>query len=109
MTRLYIGGLSPQTTVEMIQAFLEGDGRKVTHVNVKKKVATGKPRGFAFVDMASQSDVESAVTNLDGGTLDGRKVKVGVAKIRVERGGQFSDDGYGSYGGGRGGFKGRRR
>jgi RNA recognition motif-containing protein len=56
---------------------------------------TGRPRGFAFVQMGSESDAKAAIAALDGKDLDGRTLKVNEAQDRPA--------GNRSFGGGGGG------
>lgn len=80
MSRLYVGNLSRETTEESLRAALCADGRTVTLVKIKKNATTGKPRGFAFVDMGSPEEAEAAIAALNGTQLDGNTIKVNVAK-----------------------------
>jgi RNA recognition motif-containing protein len=64
---------------------------------------TGRSRGFGFVEMSSQNDAETAMTELNGSQLEGRTLTVNEARQRENRGG-----GGGSRPGG-GGFGGRNR
>ncbi len=99
--RLYIGNLSFDTTEDSLRAALSEDGRSVKEVTVMLDRETGRPRGFAFAEMANEADAQSAIQALDGAELDGRNIKVNEAKEREKRGGG------GGYGGGRGGGRDR--
>ena len=65
---------------------------------------TGRPRGFAFAEMATEADAQSAIEALDGKSLDGRNLNVNEARERQPRSG---GGGYGGGGGGRGGGRDR--
>ena len=72
---------------------------------------TGRPRGFAFVEMASDAEALAAVKAMDGRDLGGRNLKVNIAKPREAGGGGGgggggSRGGYGGGGGGGGGYGG---
>ncbi len=95
--RVYIGNLSFDTTEDSLRAALSEDGRSVKEVTVMMDRETGRPRGFAFAEMANDADAQSAISALDGTDLDGRALKVSEAKERAPRGGG------GGGGGGRGG------
>ena len=97
--RLYIGNLSSETTEDSLRAALSEDGRGVNEVNIITDRETGRPRGFAFADMANEADAEAAIQALDGRDLDGHALKVNEAKERAPRSGG---------GGGGGGHGGRR-
>ena len=94
--KLYVGNLSFNSTEDDISHAFAAHGT-VTSVNVIMDRETGRPRGFAFVEMSSDSEAQSAVQALDGQDLDGRNLKVNIAKPREPRGG----GGGGGGGGGR--------
>jgi cold-inducible RNA-binding protein len=78
-TRLYVGNLSPATTGEDLrQLFNTVAG--VISVDLIKDKNTGKPKGFAFVEMISQGDAGKAVSEFNGYHLDRQRLKVKVAK-----------------------------
>jgi RNA recognition motif-containing protein len=104
MTRIYLGNLSPRVTEDMLRDLLARDGRTVTHVQIKKNATTGKPRGFAFVDLGSPAEAEAAIAAAQGAELEGRAIKAGMAKELTPRSGPRDfGSGYGGGGGGRGG------
>ena len=73
---------------------------EVLSVNVVTDRNTGQPRGFAFVEMATDEGAQAAITALNGQEVDGRQLKVDEARPRKPRGGE--------RGGERGGDRGRR-
>ncbi len=95
--KLYVGNLSFQSTEDDITDAFSAHGT-VTSVNVITDRETGRPRGFAFVEMSTGQEAQAAMQALDGQDLGGRSLKVNVAKPRENRGG-----GGGGYGGGGGG------
>jgi RNA recognition motif-containing protein len=106
--RLFVGNLSFQTTEESITAAFAQDGRQVASVNVIADRDTGRPRGFAFVEMATDDDAKAAIKALDGTELDGRTLRVNEAEERRPTGGGGGGGGgYGGRGGGGGGRGGR--
>ncbi|MCP5022063.1 MAG: RNA-binding protein [bacterium] len=104
--RLYVGNLSWDTTDDTLRQTFEEDGRTVEDVQIMTFRDTGRPRGFAFVNMGSAEDAQSAIEALDGQELDGRDLRVNIAQERQPRegggGGRGGGGGYGG-GGGRGG------
>ena len=86
-SRLYIGNLSWDTTEDTLTAALSVDGRSVKEVNIITDRETGRPRGFAFAEMANDSDAQGAIASLDGKDLDGRNLTVNEARERQPRGG----------------------
>jgi len=112
-TRLYVGNLSYNVTdAELREAFAEG-GRNVVEVKVVMDRDTGRPRGFAFVEMGSDAEASAAITSLTGREIQGRAINVSEARERAPRGGgggggYGGGGGGGGYGGGRGGGGGGR-
>jgi RNA recognition motif-containing protein len=96
--RLYVGNLSWDTNEETLRAAFAADGRNVKEASIVTDRDTGKPRGFAFVEMSSGQDAQSAINALDGTELDGRNIKVNEAKEREPRGGGSGGGGYGGGG-----------
>jgi RNA recognition motif-containing protein len=99
---IYVGNLSFDTTQDALQRLFQAHG-EVTSVNVITDRDTGRPRGFAFVEMATDQAANAAISALDGQELDGRTIKVNEAKPRAPRSGGFGG------GGGRGGNRGGGR
>ncbi len=101
--RLYVGNLSYNVTEpELRDAFAEG-GRNVVEVKVVMDRDTGRPRGFAFVEMGSADEAAAAITSLTGREIQGRPINVSEARERAPRGGGGGGGGYGGGGGGGGG------
>src|SRR3954468_19124194 len=95
-TRLYVGNLSYNVTEgELRDAFAEG-GRNVVEVKIVMDRDTGRPRGFAFVEMGSDDEANGAISSLSGREIQGRPINVSEARARAPRSG-------GGGGGGRGG------
>jgi len=111
-TKLYVGNLSYNSTEASIRSAFEADGRQVREVAVIMDRETGRPRGFAFVQMGSEQDAKNAIAALDGKDLDGRTIRVNEAQERSaggrSGGGGGGGGGYGGGGGGggRGGYGG---
>jgi cold-inducible RNA-binding protein len=105
--RLYVGNLSYDTTeADLRDAF--GSAGTVTDVKVVLDRETGRPRGFAFVEMSSDSDAQNAIAQLDGRDLGGRTLKVNEAQERAGGGGG-GGGGFRAGGGGGGGGGGSRK
>ncbi len=105
--RLYVGNLAWDTTDDTLRQTFEEDGRTVTDVQIMTFRDTGRPRGFAFIDMGTPEDAESAIKALDGQELDGRDLRVNIAQERQPRQGGGGGGGYGGGGGGGRGGGGR--
>jgi RNA recognition motif-containing protein len=108
---IYVGNLPFAVTEEDIrQAFKEFG--EVTSVAIIKDKFTGESRGFAFVEMAKQSEGQAAIAGLNGKEFKGRNMTVNEARPRTETGhGGGGGFGSGRPGGGehRGGPGGDRR
>ena len=103
-TRLYVGNLSYNVTEpELREAFGEG-GRNVVEVKIVMDRESGRPRGFAFVEMGSSEDASAVIETLNGRTIQGRPINVSEARERTPRSG--GGGGYGGGGGGGGGYGG---
>jgi cold-inducible RNA-binding protein len=83
-TRLYVGNLSFNTMEDDIRTLFSKCGT-VANCDLITDKFTGKSRGFAFVEMASQADADKAVAELNGKDLDGRALTVNEARPREER------------------------
>lgn len=94
-TKLFVGNLSFETSELELQDLFGACG-PVTEVNIITDKFTQKPRGFAFVTMATPEGAQAAVQQLAGKNVNGRDLTVNEARPREERSG-----GSGGYGGGR--------
>lgn len=102
---IYVGNLSYEVTQEDIsEVFAEYGTVKRVQLPVDRE--TGRMRGFAFVEMAAESEETAAIEALDGAEWMGRSLKVNKAKPREDRGGRGGDNRGGHGGGGR--FSSRR-
>ena len=82
---LYVGNMSYDTTQGRLVELFEAHGQ-VSSVNVITDRDTGRPRGFAFVEMATEQAAQAAIAALDGQQVDGRSLKVNHAKPRSSGG-----------------------
>jgi RNA recognition motif-containing protein len=98
--RLYVGNLSYSVTETDLREAFGAEGLEVVEVKIVMDRDTGRPRGFAFVEMATDEGAAQAIQNLNGRELMGRAVNVSEARERTGGGG-----GRGGFGGG-GGFRG---
>jgi RNA recognition motif-containing protein len=79
--KIYIGNLPFTTTEAELRSVFERHGT-VDSVSVVTDRETGRPRGFAFVEMAESSAASDAIRALDGTSLQGRSLKVSEAQAR---------------------------
>ena len=80
-TNLYVGNLSFQTSTSQLEG-LFADFGEVTSAQVITDRDTGRSRGFGFVEMKTSDQANSAISGLNGREIDGRALKVNVAKPR---------------------------
>ncbi len=81
---IYVGNLSFQATEEDVREVF-GDYGTVSRVSLPMDRETGRKRGFAFVDLASDPEEDAAIAALDGAEWMGRDLKVNKAKPRDPR------------------------
>ena len=102
--KLYIGGVSYNTTQQGLQEAFEKFGKVVSAQVIMDKM-TNQSRGFGFVEMSDDAAAKKAIAELDGATIEGRNIKVMEAKPKEDR--PARSNGGGGYGGGnRGGNSG---
>jgi cold-inducible RNA-binding protein len=112
--RIYVGNLPYDVTEEELKQEFLAHG-EVASVSIMTDKFSGRPKGFAFVEMDAKSEAEAAIESLNGKVLKERTIVVNEARPRTENrgGGGYGDrrgGGYGSGGyGGRGGSEGGRQ
>jgi len=100
---IYVGNLAWESTADNLLALFQEHGQ-VSRAQVITDQATGRSRGFGFVEMENDAEAQKAIEALNGKEFHGRALTVNEAKPREPRGG-----GRGGYGGSRGGTdRGRR-
>src|SRR4051794_31775927 len=117
-SKLFVGNLPFTVTENDLQDYFAQAG-SVIAVNIMQDRATGRSRGFAFVEMGSQEDATKAISMFHQKDFQGRALTVNEARPREERpsgggggyggGGRGGGGGYGGGGGGGGGFQGGGR
>jgi RNA recognition motif-containing protein len=115
--KIYVGSLSYEITEEDLRQEFMAFG-EVTSVSIITDKISGRPKGFAFVEMASKSEAEAAITSLNGKVLNERTIVVNEARPRTDnrssgsygnrRSGGYGSGGYGGRGGRSGGGRQRR-
>src|SRR5215510_15261447 len=84
--KLYVGNLSYDTTEQALRELFMQAGN-VTSVTLIKDRDSGQSKGFGFVEMGSQAEVQKAISMFNGYTLNERQLTVNMARPREERGG----------------------
>src|SRR5712691_3856987 len=93
--KLYVGNLPYDTGEQDLQSLFAGAGT-VESVSVMRDMATGRARGFAFVEMSTDEDAQNAITTLNNYSLGGRNLTVNEARPKVASGGGGYRDGGGN-------------
>ena len=84
--KLYVGNIPFSATEDELRGVFERHG-SVDSVNVITDRETGRPRGFAFVEMSEVSAADDAIRALDGSDLGGRSIRVNEAQDKRGGGG----------------------
>ena len=92
--RLYVGNLPYETGENDLQDLFAQAGT-VESVKVMRDMATGRARGFAFVEMSTDEEAQKAITQLNDHQMGGRGLTVNEARPKPERSGGFGGGGYG--------------
>ena len=103
-TKLYVGNLPFKVREEDLMSLFQQAGT-VQSVNIIRDKFSGQSRGFGFVEMASASEADQAISTLNGREVGGRQINVNEAKPREGGGG----NGNKRPRSGGGGFSGRDR
>jgi len=111
--KIYVGNLSYDVTEDELAAEF-GTYGNVESVVIPADKFSGRPRGFAFVEMASKSEAEAAIEGINGKTFKERTIVVNESRPRADNrgGGSYGGrrgGGYGSGGGGRSSWGRQRR
>ncbi len=109
---IYVGNLSFDAGESDVRGLFEAHGQ-VASVSIIEDKFTGRPRGFAFVEMPTDAEAQAAIAGLNGKDFKGRPLTVNEARPRTEHrggsgGGSGGGRGRGGYGGGGGGGGGKR-
>jgi cold-inducible RNA-binding protein len=95
--RLYVGNLPYETGENDLQDLFAQAGT-VESVKVMRDMATGRARGFAFVEMSTDEEAQKAISELNAHQMGGRGLTVNEARPKPERSGGFGGGGYGGGG-----------
>lgn len=83
-SRIFVGNLNYDTSSQDLETLFSQVG-EVVEVVLPVDAATGRPRGFAFVEFAEPDRVMGAVDRFDGVELGGRSIRVSEARERAPR------------------------
>lgn len=103
-TKLYIGGLSWNTDTDGLRGKFTQFGNVEDAIVIRDR-ETGRSRGFGFVTYASETEADTAISQMDNQDFDGRRIRVAKASER-DASAPRGDGGFRSFGGSReGGFR----
>ncbi len=84
--KLYVGGLSYNTTDETLKEVFSEAGTVVSAIIIIDKIS-GRSRGFGFVEMSSEEEAEKAIEMFNNKEIDGRRITVNKARPQENNGG----------------------
>lgn len=84
MKNIYVGSLAFETTEDELRQLFEQYG-PVASAKVITDKATGRSKGFGFVEMETQAAAEEAIKQLNGADVGGRKIVVNQARPKTDR------------------------
>jgi len=84
MTNIYVGNLSYRMSDDELRNSFTPYG-EVTSARIIMDRDTGRSKGFGFVEMPDDAQAQEAISKLDGSEIEGRALKVNVARPREER------------------------
>jgi cold-inducible RNA-binding protein len=83
--KLYVGNLSYQMTEDSLREVFAAVG-EVLSAKIVTDAATGRSRGFGFVEMANDDDADKAIATLNGTNVSDREINVSEARPQKDRG-----------------------
>jgi RNA recognition motif-containing protein len=83
-TRLYVGNISFKATEDDLRDLFAQTG-EVVSVKLIKDAATGRPKGFGFVEMTTKEDAQNAISKLNGNSFMERNIVVNEARPQETR------------------------
>lgn len=86
-TKLYVGNLSYNANEDNLRTLFSDVGTVVSVTLIKDR-DSGQSKGFGFIEMESQVEIEAAIARFNGFMFEGRELKVNIARPREERGGR---------------------
>jgi len=92
--KLYVGNLPYEVGETELQQLFSGAGTVET-VNIMRDMATGRARGFAFVEMGTDDEAQKAIKDFNNYSMGGRNLTVNEARPKPERSGSFAGGGGG--------------
>ncbi len=82
--RIYVGNFGYETSEQELREAFEAHGQ-VQEISMIQDRETGRPKGFAFVEMPTSAEAQAAIAALNGKEFDGRTITVNEARPRPDR------------------------
>jgi RNA recognition motif-containing protein len=82
--KVYVGNLSYNTTEDALRTLFAEFG-EIESISMITDRDTGRPKGFAFVEMATEEAAQNSISSLNGKLVDDREIKVDRAKPQADR------------------------
>lgn len=86
MKKLYVGNLSYSVTKEDLKEMFS-EYKSITETFLIEDRATGRSKGFGFVEIEDSSEADKAIKEMDGKSIQGRNIRVNEAQPRTDKGG----------------------
>jgi len=78
--KIYVGNLEFSVTEDELKKFMEEKGIQVKELNIIRDRYSGRSKGFGFVSVESEEEIQKTIESLDGQELNGRQLKVSKAR-----------------------------
>ncbi|MFT6109855.1 MAG: RNA recognition motif-containing protein [Planctomycetota bacterium] len=84
-SRIFVGNLSWDTTLDSLRQAFEGAGHAVEDVHIVLDRENGRPRGFGYVEFSDDKAAKAAIRTMEGHQVDGRPIRTSEARERTPR------------------------
>jgi len=102
--KLYVGNISWDADEEKVKELFAPYGQVVS-VKIITDRMSGRSKGFGFVEMSTQEEIEKAISGLNEKEFMGRKLRINIAQPQTQK---RREGGRENRGGGRGGYNNNR-
>jgi RNA recognition motif-containing protein len=96
---LYVGNLGALTTESMVRDAFTAAGSRTKSVVILRSPQNDRSRGFGFVELDSEDEAQAATRTMNGVEIEGKPIKVGPARERIDRSQRTSFQSYSGLGG----------
>ena len=81
---LFVGGIAYATTEDTLKNYFEQIG-EVASAKIALERETGRSRGFGFIEFVDEANNQKAIDELDGTELEGKRLKINIARPKEDR------------------------